>query len=115
MISLSSLSYDPIGHIQFRPLPSSKMNRIERRVNRVKTLDGGVSVRDTGHWSGDRTFVVEWAVKSEFDEMLAKRLVAMHSQLRLANREGVFVGAPQDIEFENRRARLTFLVIRQEG
>lgn len=54
-IGISSQTYLSNGGAVVNPLPDSDLRRGERRVSRVKTLDGGVYITDSGFAHGDRT------------------------------------------------------------
>lgn len=54
MISLSATSYDPNGALILATRPSN-LYQAERRGSVTQTLDGGVSVYDTGYSIADTT------------------------------------------------------------
>ena len=54
MIGIASELWMPEGAFVLAALPASDIRRADRRVNRAKTLDGGVVVTDGGYADGDR-------------------------------------------------------------
>jgi hypothetical protein len=57
LIGLSSRTYMLNGAVLIKPLPGDTDIRSgERRVSRVKTLDGGCVITDGGISAGDKTF-----------------------------------------------------------
>ena len=113
MIHLSALLYDPLGHVAIQALQSSEINDIERRVNRAKTLDGGVTINDGGYSAGDRTFRVRWRVGNEAELRKVQRLVRTYALLTISSREGVFIAAPQSVRERNGVGDLTLLIKEQ--
>lgn len=57
-ISIASQEYLADGHITIDPLPDTDTRTADRRVSRVKTLDGGVVITDSGFADGDRTLKI---------------------------------------------------------
>lgn len=115
MIGLSAPLYDPLGHVAIQALQSSNLNDIERRVNRVKTLDGGVSISDGGHSAGDRTFRVRWKVRNESELRKVQRLVRLYPLLTVTSTEGVFIAAPEVVRERDGIGDLTLLIKEQSA
>lgn len=115
MIGLSAPVYDPIGAAMMRDLPQSTTSEIRRRVNRQKTLDGGVVVNDGGHAAGDRTLTYRLHLRGDSDRAMVSRLVKLYPLLNVTNREGMFRAAPQSFQVEGRAGVLVLLVTEQLG
>ena len=113
MIGLSSPTFDPLGSVTLQELPSSELDSVSRRVNRVKTLDGGVVVNDGGYAVGDRTFRIAWRLQSADQFESVRRLVRLYPRVNIATREGVFLASIQDLSRSAREASLTLLVIQK--
>ena len=113
MIFLSAPLFDPAGAIAIRENENSELKGIDRRMNRIKTLDGGVAVNDSGHSPGDRDFRIRWRPKSEAEYMAAQRMVRLYPRLTVSTREGVFIAAPEKIDIRSGEATLTLLVLEQ--
>ena len=111
MISISAPIYDPTGAINLHEIPGSDTRNVGRRVNRVKTLDGGVVVNDGGFAHGDRDLRVRWRPKSEAEYQSVQRLVRLYPQLIVSTREGVFRCAPNTLTNQGTEATLALLVI----
>jgi hypothetical protein len=54
-IGLASQIYLADGGFALKPSADSRIRSGSRRVNRTKTLDGGVVITDSGYADGDRT------------------------------------------------------------
>ena len=114
MIHLSAPLFDPDGAITINESPASEITGISRRMNRIKTLDGGVAVNDRGHSPGDRDFRIRWRPRTEVEYMAVQRLVRLYPRLNVSTREGVFTVAPQSIDIRSGEATLTLLVLEQQ-
>ena len=66
----------------------------ERRVSRTATLDGGVSVYDTGYALGDRDYMVKVKEAPEDIASFFAYLVETYGTIILSTKEGVFLGIP---------------------
>jgi hypothetical protein len=97
IVGLSSPTFDLNGNVSINALGSSDVDTIDRRVNRVKTLDGGVVVNDGGFSHGDRTVRIAWKVTNAAQFSALQYLVQTYSQLRLSLRDGVYLCAPYSL------------------
>jgi hypothetical protein len=111
MIALTTPLFDLDGHIRLEESPQTDLGEIRRRVNRQKTLDGGVVVNDSGYAPGDRTIRVRWRIQSEAQFLAVQRLVQTYPQLTACTREGVFTVAPEAVSKSGREGDLTLLVV----
>ena len=111
MITLSSLTFDPSGHIRLDELPQTDLGDVRRRVSRQKTLDGGVTINDSGYAVGDRTITVRWRIQSEAQFRAVQRLVQTYPRLTACTRDGVFTVAPDAVRKTGREGDLTLLVV----
>lgn len=58
-IGLASRTYLQNGAVIIKPIPGdTDIRSAERRVSRVKTLDGGCAITDGGVSAGDKTFSI---------------------------------------------------------
>lgn len=107
---LSSLTSDPLGSVWLTLLPESSIHQSSRRVNRVKTLDGGYVLNDFGHAHCDRDAVLYWRSNTDLD-FLVTRLMQLYGRVYLALDEGLFLAAIRDVNAEKNRsmARLYLL------
>lgn len=112
MISISAPSFDPIGNIIIQPLDASELEDIERRVSRIKTLDGGAVANDTGHSVADRTLNVTWRYTAA-DFELMKRFVQLYPRLLVSTPEAVFSAIPQRLTKRAGEASITLLVMQK--
>ena len=111
MIALNAITYDPLGSITLRELPTSNLHDLRRRVNRQRTLDGGVVVNDGGFAHGDRTFTVRWRVLSEAQAESVRRMIRLYPQVRVSSKDGMFRAAMQDVAIVGGEGSLSLLVI----
>jgi len=89
MISLSAITFDMSGHVEFEPLPSSDFGNVIRRYSKAQTLDGGVVANDYGFTHADRVFNIRLTPTEEQDEIF-RYLVENHAQVHVSTSEGVF-------------------------
>jgi hypothetical protein len=99
MIGVSTTVYDAVGARIFRSieLDRQKTNenlRRERRISRTATLDGGVSIYDTGYAAGDRdmTIRVPGASRTIMDWMLY--IVKTYAEITVTTSESAFLAVP---------------------
>jgi hypothetical protein len=108
MVSITSRTGTSAGVI-FQELPSSKFKRIEPRVTKSRTLDGGVYIDHRGVAEGDRVF----EIKARLDQETAAALELLHKNETLVNiacLQGFYLGAISYLEIDNGEMDLTFWV-----
>lgn len=76
----------------------SDLDNIARRLGKVRTLDIDVSIIDGGYTEGDRKFRLDIDRPTTEQVNIAQRMIALHPQVRLAKRDGVWLCAPSDIQ-----------------
>ena len=113
MIAITSINFDPDGHIVLRELASSDLGGVSRRVNRVATLDGGAAINDGGYTAADRTFRIDWAITSAAQFAAVQRMVRVYPRLRVHTADGVFVAAPESVNEQNGEGQITLLVLEE--
>jgi hypothetical protein len=113
MIKIAARLFDPLGYIEFQPLPSNLETTFARRVTRVATLDGESSIIDRGFSESDRTLVYRYKPVSRDHDERAQRLVKLHPTVAVATRDGLFEAAPQSFEPGPSENRITLFVIRK--
>lgn len=114
MISISTTVFDMIGNLIIKnETPSFDMRTLSRRINRSKTLDGGVVLQDSGFAHGDRTFNIKVvAAKKDYAERMFY-LTSNYAELLFVNSEGVFEGNIENYSFLKGNLNFTFLVIQK--
>lgn len=110
MIQLTAIDFDPFGFITLHELPSSELSSIQRRSNRVATLDGGAVFNDTGYSAADRTFNIKWRIRSRDEIAQVRRLLKLHRFIRVSTREGMFEALPQSLSDNGSEGDLTLLI-----
>lgn len=93
-VTISSLTFDLSGFVQFETLPSVESGTHRRRSIKVKTLDGGVVVNDRGYTHGDREILFTFKTISREHNALCARMVDNYPQVEVSFYEGVFLGIP---------------------
>lgn len=91
MIGLSAQTYDPDGTVilALRPEAKNEMRRGGRRQTRTATLDGGVSLYDTGTDVSDRVWPVR-AAATEAAKAAIEYLCETYQRLYAATEEGFY-------------------------
>ncbi|WP_301585021.1 hypothetical protein [Halomonas alkaliantarctica] len=107
-IGLAARGYDPSGALLLPHRDGSTLGDISRRVSRVRTLDGGVSVTNRGHSPGDRTITLSFSGMPHALVEQARRMVRLHSFVTVSTPDGCFIGVPSD--YAERRNELTILI-----
>ena len=111
---LASRLFDLDGHVAIDPLPTSDMGDDERRVNSVKTLDGGVAVSDRGFSWADRKITLRWRTGSPAYETRVRNLVQTHSHLYCSTRDGVFLVTAERYSVSGRQSQVSLIVRSRE-
>ena len=108
LIGLAARTFDPEGALLVPWQDGTESESIARRVNRVRTLDGGVAVSDRGYAPGDRTLTLSLA-GLPFDTVeRARRLLRLHSHVTVSLRDGAFTGRTE--RYNENRNELTVLI-----
>lgn len=107
-IGLAARTFDPEGALQVPWQDGTESESIVRRVNRVRTLDGGVAVSNRGYAAGDRTVTLSLAGLPLATIERARRLLRLHSQLTVSLRDGCYTGTAS--EYSETRQTLTVLI-----
>ena len=113
-IFLASKLFDLDGHITIIPLPDTDLGETSRRVNKEKTLDGGVAVSDGGHSFGDPDFTLVWRTGDPAYEEKVKALVRTHSHVYCSTKDGCFLVTPGRYGQRARRSTLQLTVRSRE-
>jgi len=108
LIGLAARTFDPEGTLQVPWRDGTQTESLTRRVNRVRTLDGGVSISDRGYAPGDRTVVVSLVGQPLAMVERARRLLRLHGNVTVSMRDGFFSGTPSG--YDEGRQELTVLI-----
>jgi hypothetical protein len=112
MIALSSCEADTVGHVVFQETPDSVFRDTARRVSRVKTLDGGCVLIDSGFSDSDRTFKV-YAPYSEATYAIMKHLHEDRDVIDISGPDGFYSGTIENLKMSQQdppRIALTILI-----
>ena len=110
MIGISSQTYLSGGGVIVEPLPDSDLRRGERRVSRVKTLDGGVHITDSGFAHGDRTHKLHVAHRGQEMWNTLWTIFRSAPAIYLTTEEGCFTAALSNIADEGNKIVLEILL-----
>lgn len=113
-IAITSVDFDPLGHVRINADPNSDLRTLTRRVNRVATLDLGVAINDRGFSHGDRTFRITWKATRATNDRVAY-IEENHSRVKLTTEEGVFLCVIERAALGKNQSSLTALVISKES
>lgn len=92
-VTLSSLTFDPLGVVALNVLPEQTFGESRRRMNRVATLDGGAVFNDFGYSEADRTINLRWNVRSQAEEDAVERLVQLYARVYISFHKGFYLAA----------------------
>ena len=110
MISISSVAFSPTGYLLVKtPLKSSTIGARERRVSRIKTLDNGYALNDTGECVCDRTERIVWKGGAD-DLTTAQRLVSI-GRVTVSMSDGVYLGVASNVSSRGDEITLTILIL----
>lgn len=90
MISITAITYDPDGVILIHNAMVNNPYSANRRGSVVDTLDGAVSVYDTGFSESDQTLTIDIVNPSLDILQKLKYLISHYSQVRLACEMGIY-------------------------
>ena len=107
---LSPLTFDAFAGLELSLLATTKWGRSERRLNRVKTLDGGYALNDGGHADSDRDIQLRWRANEDADTR-ADYLVRYYGTLYLSSPYGFWLVAPRGLERDRDETRLDLYVL----
>ncbi len=108
-IGLSSYAYLAGGGLVLKLLPDSDLRAGERRISRVKTLDGGVVITDSGFAHGDRTLRANvYSSKTLWEKLWA--LFQAASLVVISDDDGCFTGGLQNIKDQGDKIALEILL-----
>lgn len=108
LIGLAARGYDPRGALLLPHRDGTTLGDVNRRVSRVRTLDGGVAVTNRGHSPGDRTITLSFSGMPREVVEQARRMVRLHAFVTVSIPDGCFVGVPS--EYAEQQEALTILI-----
>jgi hypothetical protein len=114
MIFLNAPVFDYYGDLAIREKTSSGDGDINRRSNRIATLDGGAVLNDRGQTASDKSIAVVWSPTRD-DQLSVERMVKAYPFLIVSTQFGCFYANPQSLTFDKKTgdASLRLLVMQQ--
>ena len=110
LVHLASKLFDLSGAVLLDCLPDTTAGQVQRRTNRVATLDGGAAFNDFGFAEADRTIELRWEPTSAATDALVARLVRVHGWVYVSMRDGLWLAAPESYTPGAAESRLVLLV-----
>lgn len=116
MIGLSARVFDPLGSIYLyqSQIDASTVGGLyerSRRVTKYKTLDGGVSVVDSGYAVGDRSMVLGITKATPEQAATIVALAESYAQLVLTTPDGAFIVCPEMVRADGTSIKITLSFI----
>lgn len=106
---LASTTYLADGGFILCPRPDSDLRTADRRISRIRTLDGGVVLNDSGFAHGDRTLRISLSsTQTLWDRLWALFQAATFITMSLD--DGCYRGAFSDISEGDGRISLTIML-----
>ena len=109
IIGLSAQTEDASGAVIIEPSFETNIRNAEKRISRIKTLDGGCIVTDNGHVDCDRTFDISTLSSSESWTVLW-HLYVDALWIIVATDEGCFKAAIQNIQDTDNKIKIRVLI-----
>lgn len=113
--SITTLTFDPTGHIELDVMPQSALQDRRRRTNRIATLDGGAVFNEAGYADSDRTYTLRWQPRSRAVEQDIDMLVRQYSRVRLSIDGGLYLCAIQHYAPGVDESELSLLVVERQS
>jgi hypothetical protein len=111
MISLSTQTYDINGYVMLDVIPTNLFDA-RRRGSVTATLDGGVSVYDSGYSVADQTIKCQVNAPSKSLLEQLQYIVSHYGQIVVCCEAGAFLCIPS-LENTKNNAMLSFRLIRR--
>ena len=112
MIGIGTKLFDIDGSFAFQnnqmALNDINTATAKRRLSKVKTLDGGVFIDDSGYAVGDNDINVTVVNPSESLYQKLKNIFVYHGYVYITSIDGNFLCVPSDISMKNGNAVMTF-------
>lgn len=108
---ISTQLYDLNGWVYLSGINigNSNTRTKQRRVNRSKTLDGGVYIDDLGYADGDRTLTLSADVDEDTEDRLFN-ILENHSLIWVSLHDGAFTAVMNSVSMNSTRAKINILI-----
>ncbi len=111
MIAIATTVFDLDGSFVLTHRDASVVfGTMGRRSSKSKTLDGGVSVYDTGFSQGDREFIVSLNSPSEALVNQIATLIELHSTFRVSCIKGAFTAGLNSLSETSSKVTFTISI-----
>uniref|UniRef100_A0A6M3KER5 Tail protein n=1 Tax=viral metagenome TaxID=1070528 RepID=A0A6M3KER5_9ZZZZ len=109
MVGLTTTTANADGDIIFYENPDSELRKLDARVSRTATLDGGAVIVHGGVTWADATLKIVSDI-TEADELKLRAIYESESLFYLSTALGFFSGAISYMDVSDGTLKLTFLV-----
>jgi hypothetical protein len=110
IIGIASQNYDADGNCTFLPLPDATETRgNDRRLDRTKTLDGGVVITDGGLATGDRSMSISITADEDLWTVLWN-IFSTDTWITISTDEACFLAAIQSLKVQDDKIKLNIMV-----
>ena len=112
MVGISGQIYDLNGARIFTTTTKADAanKKGSRRVSITATLDGGVSIYDSGFSESDRTVIVEVLQATTEDVAFAGYICRTYNLIVIAMEDGVFEGVPKSYRMDKGTLEMTIRI-----
>jgi hypothetical protein len=114
MLSISMTTADILGNVIINSIAFSDIDKIQSRISRSATLDGGVVIVNSGTIHGDRTFQISEKVSRSVAEKI-KYIQENSVSILCSTREGLFLGVISETDYTNGTLKTTILIKNKEN
>ena len=119
-IGIASTIFDTSGNLYIEgssldPADTLKNNSRERRFSRTATLDGGVSVYDTGYAPGDRDMSVKVSAPAKDIPEFFFYICETYNLILIMTEDGAFTGVPEKAYIDDNGAAILKIAITAEA
>ena len=87
---------------------------LQRRMSRTATLDGGVSIYDTGYAVGDRDITVRVSNASKEVVVFMAYLTKTYNEIVVTTNESAFIGVPGRVYVDSEGAAVLVINLTEE-
>ena len=110
LVHLAAKLFDMSGAVLLDCLNDTTAGQVQRRANRVATLDGGAAFNDFGFSEADRSIELRWLSSDATAEAVVGRLLRIHPWVYVSMPSGLWLAKPETYTPGADESRLTLLV-----
>lgn len=115
MILIASKLFDLEGYAELELRADNSGERLQRRFNKVATLDLGSTINDRGFSDSDREMTLAYANQSRELDATLERFVRLHARVLVSKDGELLECAPVALDKDSERPTFTLSVIQKLG